>query len=116
MRALMALDELEREIELALARGFVDDADELAALAADPAAAVEARAQIGADAELADRVEQRLLHAQLAAELDEGRDAVAQQLGDGEPRIERELVGGRVVVGADIARIAADARARRAAR
>ena len=98
-------------VELPLARRLVDDADELAAVAADPAAAVEAGPEIGADAELADALEQRLLHAQLAAELDEGGDAVAQQLGDRELRIEPQLLRRRVVVGADIARIAADPRA-----
>jgi len=55
---------------------------------------------------------QRLLHAQLAAELDEGRDAVAQQLRHRESGVELELLARRIVVGASIARIAADPRAR----
>src|SRR5262249_40368600 len=104
-------DELERERKFALARSLVDDAHELAAFAADPAPAVEARPEIGADAELADHLEQCLLYAQLAAELDEGGDAVAQQLGNGEAGVEPELLQHRIVVGADIARIAADPRA-----
>src|SRR3981081_3669020 len=54
MRTLVAIDELQREVEFPLARGLVDQADKLASLATDPAAAVEARPEIGADAELAD--------------------------------------------------------------
>ena len=79
-------------------------------VAADPAAAVEARTEIGADAELADDLEQRLLDAQLAAELDERGDAVAQQLRDRPSRIEQQLVHHRIVVGPHVAWIAADAR------
>src|SRR6266849_7495430 len=109
MGALVAIDEFQREVELTLARGLVHHADELAVLAADPAAAVETRAEIGADAELAHDRQQRLLHAQLTAELDEGGDAVAQQLGDGEAGVEQKLLGDRLVVRARIARIAADA-------
>src|SRR3954470_13917726 len=70
VRALVAVDELQREVEFALARGFVDHAYELALLTADPAAAVEARAEIGADAHFADDLEQGLLDAQLAPEFD----------------------------------------------
>ena len=111
MRALVAVDEFEREREFPLAGGFVQHAHELAVLAADPAAAVEAGAEIGADAELADDLQQRLLDAQLAAELDECRDAVAQELRHREAGIEGEVLGRRIVVGANVARIAADARA-----
>ncbi len=64
--------------------------------------------EIGTNAELAHALEQRLLHAQLAAEFDEGGDAVAQELGDRELRVEAELLARRIVVGAHIARIAAD--------
>ncbi len=98
-------------VEFPLARGFVQHADELAAVTTDPAAAVEARTEIGADAELADDLEQRLLDAQLAPELDECRDAVAQELCHREAGIEEQLFQHRVVVGANIAWIAADARA-----
>src|SRR5258708_2665675 len=55
---------------------------------------------------------QRLLDAKLAAELDERCNAVAQELGNGEAGVEPELVHDRVVVGADVARIAAHSRAR----
>jgi hypothetical protein len=89
VRALVAVDEFERKREFPLARGFVDHADELASVATDPAAAVEARTEIGADAEFAHDLEERLLHAQLAAELDERGDAVAQQLSDRPSRIEQ---------------------------
>ena len=111
MRALVAVDEFEREVELALARGFVHHADELACVTADPAAAVEARTEIGADAELADDLEQRLLDAQLASELDERRDAVAQELRHRESGVEKQFIDHRIVVGPNVAWIAADARA-----
>jgi hypothetical protein len=108
----MVLDEIERERKFPLARGFIRHPHQLAALAADPAAAVEARTEIGAAAELADDFEQRLLHAQLAAELDKGGDAVADELRYGEAGVELELIDHRVVVGADVAGVAAHARAR----
>src|SRR5262249_52547168 len=111
MRALVALDEFESEVEFPLARGFVEHAHELAGFAADPAAAVEARTEIGAGAGLADRLEQCLLDAQLAAELDECGNAVAQEFRYREAGIEAQLFRRGVVVGADVARIAADARA-----
>jgi hypothetical protein len=57
------------------------------------------------------RPEQRLLDAQLAAELDERGDAVAQQSADRQSRVEQQFVHHRVVVGAHVARIAADPRA-----
>jgi hypothetical protein len=103
MRALVARDEFQRQVEFPLARGFVQRSFELASRTADPTSAVEARAEIGADAQFADDLQQRLLNAQLAAELDECGDAVAQQLRDREARIERQLVGRRVVVGANVA-------------
>src|SRR5262245_56686184 len=112
MGALVAIDEFEREIEFPLARGFIHDANELAAVPADPAAAVKARTEIGADAELADDLEQRLLDAQLAPELHECGDAVAQKLRHRVAGIEQQLFGDRIVVGTDITRIAAHARAR----
>ena len=92
MGALVALDEFERQTEFPLARGFVHHAYELASFTADPAAAVEARTEISPDAELADGLEQRLLDAQLASELDECGDAVAQQLGHRELGIERAVL------------------------
>src|SRR5207248_1570177 len=94
-----------------LARGLVEHAHKLAAFAADPAAAVEAGTQIGADAERTDLIEQGLLHPQLTAELDEGRNPVAQELGDGKARIERDIFRGGLVVGTRVARIATHARA-----
>jgi len=106
--ALMTLDEFERQGEFALARCLVQHTHELAPLAADPAAAVEARTEIGADAEFSGHLKQRLLNAQLAAELDERGDAVADELGDGEAGVEHELLGRRAVIGAGVARIAAD--------
>jgi len=48
----VAVDEFKREVELTFARGFIQDADELASFAADPAAAIKAWTEIGADAEL----------------------------------------------------------------
>ena len=109
VRALVAVDELQREVEFALARGFVDHAHELALVTADPAAAVEAWAEIGADAQFADDLEQRLLDAQLAPEFDERGDAVAQEFRDRPSRVEKQFVHHRIVVGPHVARIAADA-------
>src|SRR5215216_4508631 len=111
MRALMLLYELDRQIELAVARGFIDDADELAALPADPSAAVEAWAEISADTELADGFEQRLLHAQLTAKLDECRNAVAQKLRHCETGVQRQLLGRRIVIRPEVTDVAADPRA-----
>ena len=105
----VALDELERQVEFPLAGGLVHPAVQPAARPGDPAAAVEARAEIGAQAQFAHDLQQGLLHAQLAAELDEGGDAVAEQLGDREACVEVQLLRGGVVVGADVARVAADA-------
>src|SRR4029077_6733020 len=109
VRALVAVDELQREVEFALARGFVDHAHELALVTADPAAAVEAWAEIGADAEFADDLEQRLVPAQPASEFDERGDAVAQEFRDRPSRVEKQFVHHRIVVGPHVAWIAADA-------
>src|SRR5262245_14763139 len=107
MGAVMALDEFQRKRELAFAGGLIEHPLELAAFAANPAAAVEAWTQIGADAEPAHLFKERLLHAQLTAELDESGDAVAQQFGDGEAGIERDIFRGRLVIGPRITRVAA---------
>ena len=112
VRALVALDEFERERELALARRpRRPRATSLPPSPPTQRPLSKPGPEIGADAELADALEQRLLHPQLAAELDEGGDAVAQQLGDRELRVEAQLLARRIVVGADVARIAADPRA-----
>src|SRR5580704_9010988 len=108
MNALVAFDEFERERELPLACCLVDDADELSANTADPASAVEAGPEIGSYAELPHALEECLLHAQLAPELDEGGDAVAQELGHRELRIDPQLLARRVVVGPHITGIATD--------
>ena len=60
-------------------------------LVADPAARVVAGPEIPAYPELQALLLQRFLDEELAAVLDEGRDAVAQQLGDGEERVELAL-------------------------
>ena len=109
--AVHALDEVERRLEFALAGRLVDDALEPTPLAAHPAAGVVARAEIGADAEALDLRQQRLLHAPLAAELHERGDAVAQQLGHRERGVQTRAALGAVLVGAQVARIAADSRA-----
>src|ERR1700722_8218669 len=69
MGALIALDEVERQIELPVSRGFIHNAHKLAFVTTDPAAAVKARTEISPDAEVADGLEQRLLNAQLASAL-----------------------------------------------
>ncbi len=75
------LDVVEGQREFANAGCFVDDAGQLAVWSADPAPAVEAGTEISSDTEFADLLVERLLHLQLAAEFDEGGDAVTQQFG-----------------------------------
>src|SRR5216684_135159 len=110
VRALVAVDEFKREIEFTFARGLIRNTHELASFTTDPAAAVKARTEISADAELPNNLKQRLLDPQLASKLDKRCDAVANELRDHEPGIKEQLIRDRAVVGAEIARIAADAR------
>src|SRR5581483_68287 len=109
MIALVALDEVKRQIKFSFARGLVYDAHELAAVTSDPAAAVKARAEITSVAEFADSLEKRLLNTQLASEFHERRDAVAQELCGGEARIQAQLFGHRTIVGTRVTWVAADA-------
>jgi hypothetical protein len=77
-------------------------------IVADPAAAIVAGRQIGAGAESRHFGKQRVLHACLAAEFDEGGHAVAQQFGDREARVERKGGLSTGVAVLEIARIAFD--------
>ena len=109
--AVDSLDEGQRALELLLAGRLVQGALEAAALVAHPAAGVIARAEIGANAETLHLAEERLLHPELAAELHEGRDAVAQHLGHREGG-EEAIAGVRIGVrGPRVPRIAAHSRA-----
>src|SRR5690242_5876556 len=74
-------DERTRRLELLVARRLVHDAREPAPRITDPAARIEPRPEPGAETAALDLGEQRLLHAELAAELHERRGAGAQQLG-----------------------------------
>src|SRR5205823_2458615 len=87
-RAMYAPDERARRLEFLRAGRLVHHAREPAARVADPAARVEARPQPRAHAATLDLGQQRFLHAQLAAELHERGGAAAQQLGDGEFRVQ----------------------------
>src|SRR5258708_29447008 len=111
MGAVVTLDEFERQIEFPLARGFVHHAYKLTSVSTDPATAVEAWTEISPDAELADGLEQRLLNAQLASELHECRDAVAEELCHCKLGIEAQFFGRRIIVAANVTWIAADSRA-----
>ena len=91
--AVVVVDEIQRELEFALPARLLQHPDQSAVPAGDPPAAVEARAQISARAQFGDLLQQRFLHAALAAELHEGRDAVAEQFGDRETRVHREVFG-----------------------
>src|SRR5439155_17198708 len=110
-RAVHALDEVERRLELAPPGGLVHHALEPAALAAHPAAGIVARAQVGANSEALDLGLERLLDAPLAAEFHEGGDAVAQELGHGERGMKARAALGVRRVGAEIAGVAAHTRA-----
>src|SRR4030095_9383089 len=106
-----ALEKGEGGSELAPARRLVDDPREPAPLVSHPASRVVARSEISAHAPGPRLPEQGFLPAELAAELHEGRDAVAQELGHREAR-EQAIARLRVRrVGAGVARISADHRA-----
>jgi hypothetical protein len=111
MGALVTLDEFERQIEFPLSRGFVHHAHKLASVTTDPAAVVKAWTEISPNAELADGLKQSLLNAQLASELDECRDAVAEEFCHCELGIEAQFFSRRIIVGANVAWIATDSRA-----
>jgi hypothetical protein len=98
-------------IEFPLPRGFIHNSYKLAPVTTDPPAAVKAWTEISPDAELADGLEQGLLHAQLASELDECRDAVTEKFCHCELGVEAQFFGRRMVVGANVAWIATDSRA-----
>jgi len=77
-------DEGHGALELLHPRGFVHDALETSFLVADPAARIVSGTEIGAQPKPLDLAQERLLHAELAAELHERGDAVSQHLGDRE--------------------------------
>src|SRR5207248_2536733 len=79
-----------------------------AALVRHPPAAVIARREISAAAEAHDLGEQRILHAELAAVFDEGRHAVANELGHGESSVELERCRRSRIAVFEITRIALD--------
>src|SRR5258708_11035893 len=107
---LLLVDEVEREFEFTLARSFVDDPIQPAVGATDPAPAVEAGPEVGANTKFLDLLQQCFLNLQLATKFHECRDSVAQQLCYGEPRIESKIPGRRTIVGTCVTRIAADPR------
>ena len=110
-RAVVPRDPLERAGELAPAVLLVHDALQPPVLVADPAARVVAGPEIAAHPELQALLLERFLDQELAAVLDEGRDAVAQQLRDGEERVELPLALRAGLVGTEIAHVAVDPRA-----
>jgi hypothetical protein len=75
-RTLPLADKVEREFEFAISRSFVDHTCQLAIGAADPPAAVESGAEIGANSEPFDLFKQGFLHLELTSELYKCRDAV----------------------------------------
>jgi hypothetical protein len=75
-----------------------------ALLVADPAPAVISRAELGARAEPDGLIAQRFVDAELAAELDVGGDAVAEQLGDREGGVEAERRRDALVTALQVAR------------
>ena len=110
-RAVHAPDERARRLEFLRAGRLVHHARQPPARVADPAARIEARPEPRAQPAALDLGQQRLLHAQLAAEFHERRGAPAQQLGDRELRVQSRARLGVRCVGTQIARIAAHARA-----